>query len=97
MQCNINASQSIVRFFLAIRNGTRVPDVDIEEPSDLDVYAERYAGIVGNASKTWIRILHFKSTQPSSAGNYTCVARYKVKAEKYLWKNKSVEVRVTGG
>ena len=66
-------------FFWQYSNGTRVPDVDKGEPSDLDVYVERYAGIVRNASKTWIRILHFKRTQPSSAGNYTCVARYRVK------------------
>ena len=84
-------------FFWQYSNGTRVPDVDKQEPSDFDVYAERYAGIIGNTSETWRRILHFKSTQPSSAGNYTCAARYKVKEEKYPWKNKSVEVRVTGG
>ena len=84
-------------FFWQYSNGTRVPDVDRGESSGLDVYSERYAGIVGNASKTWIRILHFKRTQPSSAGNYTCVALYRAKATTYTLKSKSVEVRVTGG
>ena len=80
-------------FFWQYSNGTRVPDVDRGEPSDLDVYVERYAGILGNRSETWIRILHFKRAQPSSAGNYTCVARYRVKEMTYM----SVEVQVTGG
>ena len=85
-------------FFWQYSNGTRVPDVDRGEPSDHDVYVERYAGIAGNSTETtWRRILHFKRAQPSSAGNYTCVARYKVKAMTYTWKNKSVEVQVTGG
>ena len=84
-------------FFWHYSNGTRVPDVDRGETSAQDVYSERYAGIAGNSTETWIRILHFKRTQPSSAGNYTCVAGYRVKAMTYKWKNKSVEVRVTGG
>ena len=84
-------------FFWQYNNGTRVPVVDRGETSAQDVYSERYAGIAGNSTETWIRILHFKRTQPSSAGNYTCVAGYRVKAMTYTWKNKSVEVRVTGG
>ena len=84
-------------FFWQYSNGTRVPVVHRGEPSDLDVYSERYTGIEGNITETWRRVLHFKRTQPSSAGNYTCVARYRVKATTYTWKNKSVEVRVTGG
>ena len=85
-------------FFWQYSNGTRVPVVERGEPSDLDVYVERYAGIEGNSTETtWRRILHFKRTQPSSAGNYTCVARYRAKATTYTLKSKSVEVRVTGG
>ena len=81
-------------FFWQYSNGTRVPDVDRGEPSDLNVYAERYAGIEGNSSETtWRRILHFKRTQPSSAGNYTCVAGYRERKTA----SASVEVRVTGG
>ena len=72
-------------------NGTRVPVVDRRESSDLDVYAERYAGIAGAGTKTWRRVLHLTTAQPS-AGNYTCVAKY----NQTLW-NQSVEVRVTGG
>ena len=84
-------------FFWQYSNGTRVPVVYRGEMSDLDVYAERYAGIIGNSTETtWRLILHFKREQPSSAVNYTCVARYRVKATKYTWKSKSVEVRVTG-
>ena len=84
-------------FFWQYSNGTRLPVVDRGETSAQDVFSERYAGIAGNSTEIWIRILHFKSTQPSSAGNYTCVARYRVKAMTYTLKNKSVEVRVRGG
>ena len=78
--------------FWQYSNGTRVPDVDKREPSDLDVYAERYAGTIGNSTETWRRILHFKRTQPSFAGNYTCLADYR-QGTTY----KSVEVQVTAG
>ena len=91
------SSRTLKDFFWQYSNGTRLPVVDRGEPSDHDVYSERYAGIASNSSETWIRILHFKSTQPSSAWNYACAARYREMMEKYLWKNKSVEVRVTGG
>ena len=91
------SNRTLKHFYWQYSNGTRLPVVDRGETSAQDVYSERYAGIIGNRTETWIRILHFKSTQPSSAGNYTCAARYKVKEEKYTWKNKSVEVRVTGG
>ena len=79
-------------FFWQYSNGTRVPVVDRGEPSDLDVYAERYAGIIGNSSEIWRIILHFKRAQPSSAGNYTCVALYRQETT-----YSSVEVQVTGG
>ena len=70
-------------------NGTRVPVVERGEPSDLDVYTERYAGIVSNGTETWKRVLRFNRAQPSSAGNYTCVAKYNHTL-------KSQSVRVTG-
>ena len=91
------ARRALSDFFWQYSNGTRVPDVDRGEPSDLDVYAERYAGIIGNTSETWRRILHFKRTQPSSAGNYTCVAYYRVMFGSKETRYKSAEVRVTGG
>ena len=83
--------RELTNFFWRYSNGTRVPVVDRGEPSDLDVYAERYAGTIGNSTETWRRILHFKRTQPSFAGNYTCVAKY---TQRMTYK--SVEVQVTG-
>ena len=77
--------------FWQYSNGTRLPVVDRGEPSDHDVYAERYSGSVGVGTRTWRRRLHFKRAQPSSAGNYTCVANYNQKFPQ------SVEIRVTGG
>ena len=89
--------RGLTDFFWQYSNGTRVPVVDRGESSDLGVYAERYAeryaGIIGNSTgTTWRRILHFKRAQPSSAGNYTCVADYRQETT-----YKSVEVQVTGG
>ena len=78
-------------FFWQYSNGTRLPVVDRGEPSDHDVYAERYSGSVGVGTRTWRRRLHFKRAQPSSAGNYTCVANYNQHF------SQSVEIRVTGG
>ena len=78
--------------FWRYSNGTRVPVVERGEPSANDVYAERYSGSVGASTRTWRRRLHFKRTQPSSAGNYTCVADYN-----QTLRNQSVEIRVTGG
>ena len=77
--------------FWQYSNGTRLPVVERGGSSDLDVYAERYAGSVGVGTRTWRRLLHFKRAQPSSAGNYTCVADYN-----QLFPQ-SVEIRVTGG
>ena len=69
----------------------RLPVVERNVPSDLDVYVERYAGIAGTGNITWRRVLHFNRTQPS-ARNYTCVANYSGKLT-----SQSVEVRITGG
>ena len=77
--------------FWQYSNGTRVPVVDRGEPNDLDVYSERYSDSVGVGTITWRRLLHFKRAQPSSAGNYTCVANYN---QNFL---RSVEILVTGG
>ena len=77
--------------FWQYSNGTRLPVVERGEPSNLDVYAERYSGSVGVGTTTWRRLLHFKRAQPSSAGNYTCVANYNQNFPQ------NVEIRVTGG
>ena len=77
--------------FWQYSNGTRLPVVERGVSSAHDVYAERYSGRVGVSTRTWRRLLHFKRAQPSSVGNYTCVADYD-----QLFPQ-SVEIRVTGG
>ena len=74
------------------RNKTRVPAVDRGQPSDHDVYMERYAGSSDQDYAVWRRVLHFKTTKPSSAGNYTCVANYKGNMNSH----QRVEIRVSG-
>ena len=77
----------LLDLFWRYSNDTRLPVVERNESSDLDVYVERY--VTGNI--TWRRVLHFNRTRPS-AGNYTCVANYREKLT-----SQSVEVRITGG
>ena len=77
--------------FWQYSNGTRLPAVDRGQSSGHDVYMERYAGGGSVDYRTWFRVLHFKTTPPSVAGNYTCVANYN---QRY-W-NQSVEILVTG-
>ena len=77
--------------FWQYSNGTRLPAVDRGQSSGHDVYMERYAGGGSVNYGTWFRVLHFKTTPPSVAGNYTCVANYN---QRY-W-NQSVEILVTG-
>ena len=77
--------------FWQYSNGTRLPVVERGVSSDLDVYAECYSGSVGADTRTWRRLLHFKRIQPSSTGNYTCVANYSQNFPQ------SVEIRLTGG
>ena len=77
--------------FWQYSNGTRLPVVERGESSDHDVYAELYSGIVGAGTRIWRRRLHFKRAQPSSAGNYTCVADYNQNFPQ------SLEIHVTGG
>ena len=81
----------LLDLFWRYSNDTRLPIVEGNVPSDLDVYVERYAGIAGTGNITWRRVLHFNRTQPS-ARNYTCVANYSGKLT-----SQSVEVRITGG
>ena len=77
--------------FWQYSNNTRLPIVENGKPSDFDVYEEIYAGKKGARADTWLRALHFRRIQPSSAGNYTCVAYY------IQYFPRSVEIRVTGG
>ena len=73
-------------------NGTSLPAVDRGQSSDHEVYTERYAGSRDEDNDVWRRVLHFKTTKPSSAGNYTCVANYKGN----IISHQSVEIRVSG-
>ena len=77
--------------FWQFSNNTRLPIVENGESSDLDVFAEPYTGRIVARTDTWLRALHFRRIQPSSAGNYTCVAYYNQHF------SQSVEIRVTGG
>ena len=73
-------------------NKTRLPSVDRGQTSDHEVYMERYAGSSDQYYAVWRRVLHFKRAQPSSAGNYTCVAIYQGNMNSH----QSVEIRVSG-
>ena len=77
--------------FWQYSNGTLLPAVDRGQLSGHDVYMERYIGSENDNRATWYRVLHFKRTPPSVAGNYTCVANYN---QRY-W-NQSVEILVSG-
>ena len=73
-------------------NRTRLPTVDKGQSSDNEVYMERYAGNSNQDHSTWRRVLHFKTTRPSSAGNYTCVANY----QRNINSHQTVDIRVSG-
>ena len=73
-------------------NGTRLPAVDRGQSRDYDVYMERYVGSSDQDYAVWRRVLHFNTTHPSFAGNYTCVANYQGNRNSY----QSVEIRVSG-
>ena len=73
-------------------NKTRLPAVNRGQSSDHEVYMERYAGSRDQDYDVWRRVLHFKTTKPSSAGNYTCVANYKGN----IISHQSVEIGVSG-
>ena len=85
------ASNQLSALFWQYSNGTLLPAVDRGQSSGHDVYMERYAGSVNDNRATWFRALRFKTTPPSVAGNYTCVANYN---QRY-W-NRSVEILVSG-
>ena len=77
--------------FWQYSNGTRLPAVGRGQSSGHDVYMERYTG-GGNVNyAVWYGVLHFKTTPPSVAGNYTCVANYNQK-----YRNQSMEILVSG-
>ena len=69
-----------------------MPAVDRGQLSDHEVYMERFAGSSDEDNATWCRVLHFKTTKPSSAGNYTCVANYKGNVNSH----QTVDIRVSG-
>ena len=79
--------------FWQYSNNTRLPFVENGESSDLDVYAEPYTGRIVVRADTWLRAIHFNRTQPSAAGNYTCVADYYHLSPQSV----EIEIRVTGG
>ena len=79
--------------FWQYSNNTRLPTVEKRESSDLDVYTEPYTERIVASAGTWLRALHFNRTQPSSAGNYTCVADY----YQLIPQSVEIEIRVTGG
>ena len=56
------------------------------------MYTEHFAGSSAVDNATWHRVLHFKRAQPSSAGNYTCVASY----SGHIHSNQSVDIQVSG-
>ena len=74
-------------------NGTDVPLFDRGRMStDHNVYAESFTGRAPyEHTPTWWTVLHFKRILTSSAGVYTCAARYN-----WISKNRSVEVQVAG-
>ena len=73
-------------------NKTRLHVVDRGQSNDHEVYAERYAGTSDQDHAVWRRVLHFKTTKPSSAGNYTCVANYQRNRNSH----QTVDIRVSG-
>ena len=81
-----------LRILFWVYNEKRLPTVNRGESSNFNVYMERFAGSHGVDNATWHRVLHFKRAQPSSAGNYTCVASYSGNIDS----RQSVEIRVSG-
>ena len=75
-------------------NKTRLHAVDRGQSSDHEVYMERYAGSSDQDHAVWRRVLHFKATKPSFAGNYTCVANYQGNRNRNS--HQSVEILVSG-
>ena len=81
-----------LRSLVWLYNKRPLPAVDRGLSRDSDVYVERFAGSSDQENATWLRVLHFKRAQPSSAGNYTCVASY----SGHIRSNQSVDIQVAG-
>ena len=81
-----------LRSLIWLYNKTPLPSVDRGQSSGHEVYMERFAGSSDQNNATWLRVLHFKKEQPSSAGNYTCIANYLGNIHSY----QSVDIRVSG-
>ena len=88
----VMGSKKLQMLLWAYTNRTLLPAVDRGQSSGHEVYMERYAGSSSEDNVMWRRVLHFKTTKPSSAGNYTCVANYKGNMNSH----QSVEIRVSG-
>ena len=81
-----------LRSLVWVYNNTPLPLVDKGQSSDHEVYMEWYAGSSDQDYAMWRRVLHFKTTKPSSAGNYTCVASY----SGHIYSYQSVDIQVSG-
>ena len=81
-----------LRSLVWLYNKTPLPAVNRGQSSDSDVYVERFASSSDQDNATWLRVLHFKRAQPSSAGNYTCIASYQGNIHSF----QSVDIRVSG-
>ena len=88
----VMGSRKLQNLVWVYSNKTRLPAVNRGQSSGYEVYVERYYGSSGQDYAVWRRVLHFKTTKPSSAGNYTCVASYKGNMNSH----QSVEIRVSG-
>ena len=87
----VMGSGKLQNLFWLYSNKTRLPPVDRGQSSDHEVYMERYAGSSDQDNAVWRRVLHFKTTKPSSAGNYTCATNYE-KNTNY----QTVKIQVSG-
>ena len=89
---NNGDTRRLIGLYWQYHNGTRPPRVERGQPTDHNVYRERFAGIVGVDTPVWWTVLHISRIQPSHAGVYICVANYL-----WVFKNQSVIVQVLGG
>ena len=87
----VMGSGKLQNLFWLYSNRTRLPAVGRGQSSDHDVYMERYVGSSDQDNAVWRRVLHFKTTKPSSAGNYTCATNYE-KNTNY----QTVKIQVSG-
>ena len=87
----VTGSGKLQSLFWLYGNKTRLPAVDRGQSSDHEVYMERFAGSSDQDYAVWYRVLHFNTTRPSFAGNYTCAANYKGNTN-----YQSVKIQVSG-